>query len=147
MTPVQWRTLTAACLIVAGILNAAAALGFGLAGLLTQWAVSGNAGFWYDLWEQLGGEAVRTQAEAVGAWIGRVLVYWALLLALSAPLLVAGGIQCARGRMPGLVAAAGYTGFVLELLGMAVSGVGVLHLPGLAAGPLVFVTLRRMREP
>jgi hypothetical protein len=149
MTITQWRMSLALCLIVAGALNALASVGYLAGGFAAKWLVAWNVDFWFDLWGEQGGAAdpaTRNQAETLSEYVGTVLLYWAAILAASAPLLIAGGIQALRGMTPWLIATAGYLGFVLELLGVAISGIGLLHLPGLAAGPLAYITLRKMRE-
>ena len=149
MTLAQWRMVTAACLIVAGCLNGLESLGYLAGGLAAQWLVAWNVDLGVDLLQGTDGDGAqgnRNQAEAIGGYVGTVLLYWALALAASAPLLVAGGIQAVRARSPWLIATAGYVGFVLELVGVVISGIGLLHLPGLAGAPLAFITVRRMRE-
>lgn len=148
MSAGQWRTLAAICLLIAGSLNALASLGYLAGGLAAKWLVAWNVDFWLELWGQDSdpGADYRHQAQTLSAYVGQLLLYWSLLLAASAPLLIAGGIQALRGATPWLIATAGYVGFVLELLGVVISGIGLLHLPGLAAGPVVFIALRRMRE-
>lgn len=149
MTLQHWRMLTAACLILAGALNALASVGYLAGGLAAKWLVAWNVDFWFELWQGHGGETdpeQREQAQQIGSYAGTLLLYWAATLAASAPLLIAGGIQALRGVTPWLIATAGYLGFVLELLGVVISGIGLLHVPGLAAAPLAFITVRKLRE-
>ena len=152
MTAREWARITAGCLFVAAVLNALASLGYFAGGIFAKLIVGWNVDLWFDLLAESGSvdperaAEHRETVESVSQHVGSLLLYWAAVLALSAPLLVAGAIQALRLRSSLLISAAGYSAMVLEMISIVITGIGFLHLPGLAAGPLAFLTARAMRE-